>query len=131
MTMASSIVPVAKSIFLCDYHVGYRDGKVDLYGLFNAIRPRNGYPHIQGSFCAFAQLSNGFGQVQFFLDLRSLETDELVWTSETHELSFPHRTAVVQMAMTVEGCQFEHPGMYALALFCNNTSVCDTLVLLR
>ena len=75
--MPSSIVPVAKAIFLCDNHIGYRDSKVDLYGQFNAIRPRNGYPHTQSRFCAFAQLTNGLGQVQFFIDITSLETDRL------------------------------------------------------
>jgi hypothetical protein len=44
------VVPVAKAMYLCDYHVGNPNGKVDLYGLFNAIRPDNGYPHTQGRF---------------------------------------------------------------------------------
>jgi hypothetical protein len=43
----ATVVPVAKGITLCDYHVGYSDGKVDLYGLFNAIRPESGYPYTQ------------------------------------------------------------------------------------
>ena len=38
--MSASILPVAKALYLCDYHVGYSNGKVDLYGLFNAIDRR-------------------------------------------------------------------------------------------
>jgi hypothetical protein len=54
-----AIVPVAKAMFLCDFHIGYSNGKVDLYGLFNAIRPEHGYPYNRGQFCVFAQLING------------------------------------------------------------------------
>ncbi|OWK38207.1 hypothetical protein FRUB_07327 [Fimbriiglobus ruber] len=122
---------MAKAISLCDHHVGYRDGKVDLYGLFNAIRPQSGYPYTRGRFCLFAQLINGLGPVPFFVDIRSAETDELVWTTEVRQLQFPDRTTVVQVALSIEGCRFDRPGLYVLELFCDNTWVCDTQVLLR
>jgi Family of unknown function (DUF6941) len=127
----ASIVPVAKGISLCDYHIGYSDGKVDLYGLFNAIRPQSGYPYTRGRFCIFAQLINGLGQVSFFVDIRFAETDELVWNTEVRELLFPDRITVVQLALSIEGCRFERPGLYILELFCENTWVCDTQLLLR
>src|SRR5439155_22788128 len=91
--LMASIVPVAKALTLCDFHIGYSDGKVDLYGLFNAIRPQNGYPYTRGRFCVFAQLINGLGNVPFFVDIRFAATDELVWTTETLELSFPNRNS--------------------------------------
>jgi len=122
--MTGLILPVAKALYLCDYHIGYSDGKVDLYGLFNAIRPQTG-------FCVFAQLINGLGKVPFFVDIRLAETDELVWTTAVKELAFPSRTTAVQLALTIEGCRFERPGMYLLELFCDNTWVCDTTLLLR
>jgi hypothetical protein len=126
----ASIVPVAKAISLCDYHIGYSDGKVDLYGIFNAVRPQSGYPYIRGRFCLFAQLINGLGKVPFFVDFRFSETDELVWMTETKELSFPARDIVVQLALTIEGCPFDRRGLYLLELFCDNTW-CDTQLLLR
>jgi hypothetical protein len=127
----ASIVPVAKAISLCDYHVGYSDGKVDLYGLFNAIRPHDGFPYTRGRFCVFAQLTNGLGDVPFWVDIRFAATDELIWATETRMLFFPSRNTVVRVALTIEGCRFDRPGMYLLELFCNNTWVCDTQVLLR
>jgi hypothetical protein len=126
----ASILPVARALSVCDYHVGYGNGKVDLYGLFNAIRPRDGYPYTRARFCVFAQLTNGLGRVPFFVDIRLLETDELVWTTEPRHLIFPNRTTIVQVAVTIEGCRFERPGMYAVELFCDNTWVCDTQLLL-
>lgn len=127
----ASVVPVAKAISLCDYHVGYSDGKVDLYGLFNAIRPEAGYPYTRGRFCIYAQLVNGLGEVPFYVDIRSAETDELVWNTQVRQLRFPDRTTVVQLALSIEGCRFQQPGLYILELFCDNTWVCDTQILLR
>lgn len=129
--MAASIVPVAKALSLCDYHIGYANGKVDLYGLFNSIRPRNGYPHTRSRFCVFAQLLNGLGEVSFDVDLRYAGTDELIWSSKPRELFFPNRTTTLQVAVTVENCRFEHAGIYVLEFLCNNTWVCDTQLLLR
>ncbi len=127
----ASVVPVAEAMSLCDYHVGYSNGKVDLYGLFNAIQPDAGYPYSHGRFCIFAQLIRGLGQVPFFVDIRFAETDELVWNTEVRQLRFPDRTTVVQLALTIEDCSFERPGLYTLELFCDNTWVCDTQILLR
>ena len=122
-------MPVAKAIYLCDYHVGYSNGKVDLYGLFNAIHPQNGFPFVHARFCVFSQLINGLGIVPFFVDIRLADNDELVWTTETRQLTFPDRKTVVQVALMIEGCRFERPGLYILELFCDNTWVCDTQLL--
>jgi hypothetical protein len=129
--MAPLIVPGAKSLYLCDHHVGYSNGKVDLYGLFNAIRPADGYPHSRTRFCVFVQMSGGLGTIPIYLDIRFAETEELIWTTELRQLSIPDRHTIAQVALTVEGCRFERPGLYLLELFCNNAWVCDTTLLLR
>ena len=126
-----AVVPFAKAMYLCDYHVGFKDGKVDLYGLFNAIRPESGFPHARSRFCVFVQLNNGLGRVPFYIDVRFAQTDELVHTTEIHSLFFPNRNTVVQLAMEMNGCRFDSPGLYILELFCNNTWVCDTQLALR
>src|SRR5207249_2824138 len=61
--------------YLCDYHVGHDNGKVDLYGIFNAIRSEQGFPHSHRRFCVFARLIGGQGQVPFFIDIRFAQTD--------------------------------------------------------
>src|SRR5262245_18878626 len=129
--MATSIQPVAKALYLCDYQVGYPNGKVDLYGLFNAIRPTAGFPHIHDRFCVFVQLTNGLGNVPFFIDIRFAANDELVWTTTTKQLHFPTRDTLLQVAHTVESCRFDRPGLYLVELFCDNNWVCDTQMLLR
>lgn len=124
-----SIVPVAKSLFLCDRLVAYRYGKVDLIGLFNAMRPPNGFPHTREPFCLFAQLIGGQGAVPFYIDIRFARTDELVRTTETRQLIFPDRSTIVQLAMTIEGCQFPEPGRYIIDLYCDNHWVADSRLL--
>jgi hypothetical protein len=91
----ASIIPAAKALTLRDYHVGYRDGKVDLYGLLNAIRPGGGLPHAVDRFCVFAQLINGLGEVSFFVDVRYGPTDELVRNTDVRQLRFPDRSTLV------------------------------------
>ncbi|HYT94244.1 MAG TPA: hypothetical protein VEL76_36345 [Gemmataceae bacterium] len=125
----SPILPVAKGVYLCDYVIGYENGKTDLYGLFNAIRPQK-YPHTQGRFCVFAQLVNGLGQISFHIDVRNASRDELVHTTQTHQLSFPDRNTLVQMVLTIEQCPFPQPGIYLVELFCDNKWVSDTSLLL-
>ncbi len=124
--MAEPIQPFPRSLFVCDYHTGYENGKADLYGLINAIRPRAGYPYVASRFCVFAQLVNGLGRVPFFIDVWDAATEELVWTTLIKELVFPDRHTVVQLAMTIEGCVFPRRGLYILDLYCNNKWVCDT-----
>ncbi len=58
-----------------------------------------------------------------------LDTDSL--SCETTNLVFPDRQTVVQVAMTIEGCRFQEPGLYLLELFCDNSWVCDTQLRLR
>jgi hypothetical protein len=126
-----SILPVARSVYLCESYARQANGNVDLHGLFSAIHPKTGFPYLTGRFCIFAQFANGLGKVPFFVDIRFLATGELVWTSGTHHLIFPDRNTIVQMAVTATGCRFERPGLYVVDLFCDNTWMSDTLLTLR
>ncbi len=127
--MAEAIRPFARALFLCDYAVGYEDGKTDLYGLFNAIRPST-YPHTQARFCVFAQLVGGFGDVAFYVDVIFRPGNELVWTTEVRHLRFHDREVVVQMALEIQGCLFRQPGSYLLELYCDGACVADVPLLL-
>ena len=97
----------------------------------HAMRPRNGFPYVRSRFCVFAQLTHGLGKIPFRIDIRSAENDELVWATETRKLTFETRHSLVQVAMYIEGCRFERPGVYLVELFCDNIWVSDTELLLR
>src|SRR5262249_10106333 len=100
------------------------NGKTDLYGLFNAIRPRS-YPHTQGRFCVFAQLVGGLGEVPFFVDVIFRPRNGLVRTTAPPQLRFPDRGAGVQMALEIQGWPVPEPGPYLLELYCDNACVAD------
>jgi hypothetical protein len=128
--VSDAIIPVSRSLFLCDFHIGYQDGRVDLYGIFNALRPAL-YPHNRPHFVVFAQLTGGVGEVPFFFDIRHAGADVGIFTTVVNTVRFPSRTAIVQVAMTIEQVRFLTPGVYLVDLFCHNTWVCDTTLTLR
>jgi uncharacterized protein DUF6941 len=120
----NAIRPFPRALFLCDYVTGYENGKTDLYGLFNGIRPTS-YPYTESRFCVFAQLAGGFGEVPFYVDVVFRPRDELIWTTQVHKLRFARRELVVQLALKVEGCPFPQPGPYLLELYCDDVCVAD------
>jgi hypothetical protein len=65
------------------------------------------------------------------VDVRDATTRQLIYTTGTNHLSFPSRTAVVQLAVTIRGCAFPRPGLYFVELFCDNTWVCDATVMMN
>jgi hypothetical protein len=108
----------------------YQNGKVDLYGTFNAARPA-AYPFVKRQFVVFAQLTGGLGDVPFYVDIRRESEAEGIHTTVVQVLRFPNRTTLVQMALTVEDVHFPEPGVYLVELFCHNARVCDTTLTLR
>lgn len=118
-----AIVPVAKVIYICE-EVDSEYGKTNLYGLFNAIRPAV-FPHTQDSFCVFAQLAGGLGDVPIHFDIRRAADGWLVHTTAVHTLHFARRSQVMQIAITISDLVFETPGVYLVELFCDNVWVGD------
>ena len=128
--MATAPEPIAKAFLLCESHLAYSDGKVDLLGICNSIRPNGGYPYVRKSLCVFSQLTNGRGKVGSYIDVRFAETNELIFTTEVRELSFPDPCTTIQVVRVIQGAQFASAGLYLVELFCDNKWVCDTSLLL-
>lgn len=128
--VSSRIIPVSRSLYVCEFHVGYQDGRVDLYGVLNALRPV-AYPYTRHQLVLFVQLAGGIGDVPFFFDIRKEGADDPIHTTLVRTMRFPDRTTVLQLAMTVDGVQFPEPGLYVVDLFCHDTWVCDTTITLR
>ena len=81
---------------------------------------------MQKHFVIFAQLTGGLGQVPFYFDVSLPQTGQLLHTTNTHLLQFPHRDKLVQLAYTMQGCLFPMPGVYLIELFCDGQWVADT-----
>lgn len=119
------IIPTAKALYLCDGCLGFPNQKTDLVGIFNSIRPHR-YPHVQTQFVVFAQLTSGLGQVPCYIDIRFAATDDLVHTTGTRTLQFPHRQKLVQLAYTIQACPFARAGIFLVELFCDGQWIADT-----
>ncbi len=124
------IVPVAKALYLCYSNRGHANGKVDLFGVFNAIRPARD-PHRKGPFVCFSRLIGGLGRIRLHIDIRRATDLELIDWTGVRELDFPDRDTLLQVAVTVPQCLFEKAGIYLVELYCNNTWVADTTVRLQ
>ena len=125
--MANEIMPVARSLFLCDSYSSHPGGRIDLAGVFNSLRPAV-YPHVR-RLVAFAQLSGGLGDTPLFITIRRERDDELIRTTAERTVRFVDRVAPVNVVMTLESVIFSEAGVYAVSLFCHNTWVCDTVVM--
>src|SRR5262245_36492851 len=128
--MAAAVIPSAKAIYLCDFHVGYSNGKIDLYCLFNSIRP-TAYPYRKESFVCFARLLGGLGDVSFHIDTRRAADQQLIHWTGTRTLHFPDRETLLHVAVTIPGSVFDQPCIYLVELYCDNTWVADTTVRLQ
>lgn len=126
-----AILPVARSIYLCDRFTSYENGTIDLLGILNALKPNIGYPHVRPEICVFAQLADGLGEITLQVDLRFANTGKLLYTSEPSHVVFEDRTKVVQAAIQLTNCQFSKRGRYLFELFCNNTWISDTYLQLE
>lgn len=127
--MSDAIIPLSRSLFVCDSYTGYPDGRIDLAGLFSTIRPAV-YPHTRRRFVVFVQLCGGQGETPFFFEIRRESDDELIRTTAVRGFRFPDRVTPVNLAVSVEDVVFTEPGVYVVSLFCHNEWVCDTAVML-
>ncbi|HET6573775.1 MAG TPA: hypothetical protein VFG68_09255 [Fimbriiglobus sp.] len=66
--MANEIIPVARSLYLCDAATAGPSGKVYLSGVFNAIRA-GAFPHADTRVVAFVQLTGGPAVVPTYIDV--------------------------------------------------------------
>jgi hypothetical protein len=128
---AAVILPVAKSLYLCDGHLGFTSRKTDLMGIFDSIRPQGGYPHVHPSFVVFARLAQGLGKIPFRVDIRLATSGQFVAGTSVQQLVFPDRDTIVNMVVTVKGVSFPQPRIYLVELLLDNQWVADTTVELK
>lgn len=129
MNPPTPVIPVPRSLFLCEAHAGHPGGRVDLTGIFTTIRPAL-YPYTRPRLVVFAQLAGGLGETPIFFEMRREHDDELIRTTAVRTVRFADRTTPVSVAATLNAVTFSEPGVYSVSLFCQNTWLCDTVVTL-
>lgn len=124
-----AVLPVAKALYLCE-ETDVEGGAINLYALFNTIHAA-AFPYTRESFCVFAQLTGGLGEMPIHYDLVRARDERVVDVSEMRSIRFARRTQLLQLATTFEGVCFEEAGVYFVQLFCDNTLVTDVTLELR
>lgn len=122
---------MAKSLYLCDGHLGFTSGKTDLMGIFDSIRPQGAYPHIHPSFVVFARLAQGLGSIPFRVDIRLATSGQFVAGTSVQQVVFPDRDTIVNMVVTVKGVSFPQPGIFLVELLLDNQWLADTTLELK
>lgn len=128
---AGVILPVAKSLYLCDGHLGFSSKKTDLMGIFDSIRPPGGYPYVHPSFVVFARLAQGLGTIPFRVDIRLAASGQYVAGTVVQQLAFPDRDTIVNMVVTMKGVSFPQPGIFLVEFLLDNQWVADTTLELK
>lgn len=129
--MPSNILPVAKSLYLCDGHLGFTSKKVDLMGVFESITPLYGYPHTHPSFVVFARLSQGLGTFPFRIDFLDASNRRYIGGSNVHHVACPNRDTLVNLAVTFTDTVFPKSGIYLIELYLDQQWVADTTLKLK
>jgi hypothetical protein len=128
--VAQPILPLARPLFLCEAIVPRDRGKVDFLGAFDSISPLV-YPHSHRNMFVVAHLSGGLGGVNTHIEVRRAETDGVVGMTPQRVLAFPNREVLVRLAQGVQGVTFAQPGIYLIELYCENTCIADTRLILK
>ncbi len=126
--MAPIVLPVPKSVFLCDDVVADpASQKIHVLGVFNAIRPAGPevFPYSLGQLCVFLQLIGGAGEIHAHVEILNASTEELVYTSPKHPLRFSGRHSTISACFRIRDCSFPKPGVYLVEFYCQDTFVDD------
>ena len=123
--MPNIILPVAKTIYVCDDVV--RDpvsGKVSVLNIWETARVKQ-FPFVLGKLCVFAQFRGGLGEVPFCIEIAHADTGDLIPISARFIVSFKDRITRVDVKCNLTRVVFLSPGTYIVSMYCNEEFVDD------
>ncbi len=128
----AKLAPIAKTVFLCDELV--RDdekNKTSVLNMFDTVRPDEASPLQLGRLCVFSELSDGFGDLLFWIEAVRLDTLAPVFRTVPRTFRFADRLANVQILFRLEDLRFPKIGDYLIRLYCEKEMVGDRVLHLR
>ena len=127
--MAQPILPILKSVYICDDVVD-TTGKVSLLNLWNAVRvPTDAaFPYTLGKLCVFAWLRGGQGKVKTRVDIVRASTGMLIHKTPDFLIHFVERNTSVFAKYKIERCQFWQPDDYHVEFYCEDDFIDDQVI---
>jgi hypothetical protein len=117
--MAGELIPVPKSIYLCDeFLVDSPSVKINVLGVFDSFRPKGSTaPYELGRLCVVSQLVGGIGDTPINVEVTDSDTGELIFSSATNFIRFPNRHTTVYFCLRFRNCRFPRAGVYLIELY--------------
>jgi hypothetical protein len=123
--MANPPSPVVRNLIVCEEIITdpKNPKRVSLLNLVHSIRPMRQppYPLVQPRLAVFLQLTGCRGRGEVRVAIREADTDEVIFTTETHRVAFPNNPLALHgFRFRLFGCRFPEPGLYWLEFFFDN-----------
>ena len=103
-----AVVPVVRGMYLCEEVTVHPSANLTLHNCFRALKVQ-GLPTAARPFFVVLCLANGLGRVTATVQVRRLDTLDLIYSART-ELTFPDRLQEVRFKARVGRCVFPGPG---------------------
>ena len=107
---------------------------VTLVNVVSAIRSLQypPFPFQHAELCVFAQLANGRGSAELWLQIVRVDDDEVVFKGSKHLVSFRRNPLEsVGVRFRVVSCQFPSPGLYHIEPWCDGQMIAQQPLVVR
>jgi hypothetical protein len=115
--------PKCKAILLCDQTIIEAvTGKVSIIGIFDSWNLPQ-FPHPTRPFMAFLQMTDGIGQYTISVEVHDLEADQIIAQAQAARMTFPDRTAKVNLVIPVPPLLLRHAGNYDFVVLADGQEI--------
>jgi hypothetical protein len=130
------IEPVVRLMLLCDdvQSDPMAPNKINVFGLVSAIRSSEdpAFPLRHPELCVYLQLVGGRGTGDGWIVGLHADTNQIVFRSPAHSLSFePDPLAVQGAVFRLLECPFPEPGLYSIEFWYNDKVIARQPLLVR
>ena len=129
--MSEAVLPIVKSVFLCDdVAIDQQTGKPSVTGLFNSLRVEflAGAVSVIDEFCVFAEFVGGIAPATVRIEITRARTNTVVVRTTDRTLRFRGRHTTLAVSFRIENLAVPEPGVYLVELYCNDVFVDDRLL---
>jgi hypothetical protein len=128
--------PVVRSLVVCEEIAldSVEPHRLNLLRVVNTIRASGNptYPALVPNFAVFAVVTNGRGEAEFWMEIRSADTDAVVYGTARQRVTFPADPLRLNgVSYRIRNLVFPAPGLYWIQLRCDGDLLADMPVVLK
>ena len=119
-----SITPIVRGLYLCEQVDVHASLNLTLRNCFRTLRVA-GLPIAARPFFVVVYLANGLGRVKATIQVRRLDTLDLIYTADA-PLTFPDRLQEVRFKAWIGQCVFPGPGRFEVLFWSDGNLLAQT-----